>query len=115
MAAVLVTLDQVNLALKLDLTQSGSPLEYDDIRTPDIELKMDQAEAAVLRHLKGQADAGWTADNCPREITAAIILGVKSLLDEEGSDMLAALATGVPGPRNPIGSLLHALRDPALA
>ncbi|HYC66648.1 hypothetical protein [Brevundimonas sp.] len=111
----LVTLEQVNLALRLDLTQSGSPLEFTDERTPDIELKIAQAQSAVLRHLKSQADDDWTAETAPPEVTAAIILGVKSLLDEEKSDMLARLATGVPGPDNPIGALLYPLRDPAIA
>lgn len=113
--AQLVTLEQVDLALRLDLIRDGgSPEEYDDVRVPDIELKMDQAEAAVLRYLKGGADPDWTIETAPREVSAAIILGVKSLLDENGADMLSELNTGIPGPKNPICSLLYPLRDPAL-
>lgn len=111
----LVTLEQVNKALRLDLQKSGGPLEFTDERTSDIELKMLQSEAAVIRHLKDRADPEWTKDTAPPEVTAAIILGVKSLLDEGAAEMLGALATGVPGPNNPIGSLLHSLRDPAIA
>jgi hypothetical protein len=113
--ADLVTLEQVNLALRLDLVQSGSPLEFTDERTPDIELKIVQSQAAVLRYLKSQADEDWTAETVPQEVTAAIILGVKTLLDDPNAELFAAMATGVPGPDNPIGGLLYGLRDPALA
>ncbi|KQY96406.1 hypothetical protein [Brevundimonas sp. Root1423] len=44
----LVTLEQVNLALKLDLTQSGSPAAFTDARTPDVELKITQAQDATV-------------------------------------------------------------------
>jgi len=109
--AELVTLAQVNLALKLDLTQSGSPLAFTDERTPDIELKMDQAEAAILDYLKVGADE-WTAETVPAQVTAAIILAVKGLYD--GNDAL--LAGLYDNERtNPIVGLLQRLRDPALA
>jgi hypothetical protein len=107
----LVTLDQVNLALKLDLTQSGSPAEFTDARTPDVELKITQAQAAILGYLKVDADE-WTAETVPAEVTAAIILGVKGLYD--GNDAL--LAGLYDNERtNPIVGLLQRRRDPALA
>lgn len=109
--AELVTLAQVNLALKLDLTQSGSPLAFTDARTPDIEMKMDQAEAAILDYLKVDADH-WTAETVPAQVTASIILGVRGLYD--GNDAL--LAGLYDNERtNPIVGLLQRLRDPALA
>lgn len=104
----LVTVEQINIALRLSLAD-------DDERLPDVELRLAQSQSAVLRYLKAQTDPDWTAETAPFEVSAAIILGVKSLMDEEKSDMLARLSTGIPGPDNPIGSLLYPLRDPALA
>lgn len=109
--AALVTLEQVNLALKLDLTQSGSPLTFTDARTPDIELKMDQAEVAILRYLKVEDDE-WTAETVPAEVTAAILLATKGLYDGDH-----ALLSGLYDNErtNPIVGLLQRRRDPALA
>lgn len=107
----LVTLEQVNLALKLDLTQSGSPAEFTDARTPDVELKITQAQDAILDYLKVDADA-WTAEDVPPVVTAAIMLAVKGLFD--GNDaLLAGLYDNERS--NPIVGLLQRRRDPALA
>lgn len=108
----LVTLEQVNLALKLDLTQSGSPLEFTDARTPDVELKITQAQAAILGYLKDQADEDWTAETVPAEVTAAIILAVRGLYDGDDA-LLAGLYDNER--TNPIVGLLQRRRDPALA
>lgn len=108
----LVTLEQVDLALKLDLTQGGSPLAFTDARTPDIELKIVQGQAAVLGYLKDRADPDWTAETAPPEVTASIIIAVKGLYD--GNDAL--LAGLYDNERtNPIVGLLQRRRDPALA
>ena len=108
----LVTMDQVNLALRLDLGKSGSPPTYTDERTPDIQLKLDQSTDAVLSYLKGMGD-DYTSDTVPPKVTAAIILGVGSLLDDSGAEMVAGIGKGDPS--NPIVALLYDLRDPALA
>lgn len=109
--AELVTLEQVNLALKLDLTQSGSPAEFTDARTPDIELKITQAQDAILDYLK-VGESEWTAETVPPAVTASIILAVKGLYD--GNDAL--LAGLYDNERtNPIVGLLQRRRDPALA
>lgn len=111
----LVTLDQVNRALKLDLAQSGSPPTYTDERTPDVELKIEQGQAAVLRYLKSGANLDWTAETVPADVKAAIILWVGSALDDDKNEFIASFGSGVPSVKNPIGSILHGLRDPALA
>lgn len=107
-----VTLEQVNLALRLDLEQSGSPLEFTDERTSDVELKIVQSQAAIIGYLKGQADPDWTAETVPPEVTAAIILGVRGLFDGE-DNLLAGLYDN--DRTNPVVGLLWRLRDPALA
>jgi hypothetical protein len=102
----LVTLQQVNLALRLDLVDG-------DERVPDIELKIKQAEDAVLDFLK-KPDHGWTAENVPGRVSAAIMLVVQSLLDEANTGgLLSGLGTG--DPKNPVVALLYRLRSPVIA
>lgn len=107
----LVTLEQVNLALRLDLEQTGSPPTFTDERTPDVELKMVQAEDAILDYLKVDADE-WTAETVPGRVSAAIILAVRGLFDGE-DNLLAGLYDN--DRNNPIVGLLQRLRDPAIA
>ncbi|QMV00160.1 hypothetical protein GHV40_01055 [Devosia sp. D6-9] len=114
----LVTLKQVNDALRLDL--QGEEPDYDiDERTPDIELKITQAEAIVLDFIQPKPDPAWTDDTAPGQVTAAIIMAVKCLLDdtEESMAMLSGLAgtSGSDNPKNPIAALLWRLRKPSLA
>lgn len=109
--AALVTLEQANLALKLDLVQSGSPLAFTDARTPDVELKLDQAEGIILDYLKVSADE-WTDETVPVQVTASILRAAKALFDGE-DEILAGLANNERG--NPIVGMLMRLRDPALA
>jgi hypothetical protein len=102
----LVTLAQVNLALRLDLADG-------DERVPDIELKIRQAEDAIADYLKKPAH-GWTEQTVPGRVSAAVMLIVQSLLDEANTGgLLPGLGTG--DPKNPVVALLYRLRDPALA
>lgn len=102
----LVTLDQVNEALHLDLVDG-------DERTADVEMKIAQAEDAVLDYLK-KPDHGWTPETVPPRVTAAIMLLIQSLYDDSATpEMISGLGTG--DPRNPVVALLYRLRDPAIA
>lgn len=102
----LVTLQQVNLALRLDLVDG-------DERVPDIELKIKQAEDAVIGYLN-KPDHGWDETTVPGSVSAAVMLVIKSLLDKAGSaEMLSGLGTG--DPKNPVVALLYRLRTPAIA
>ena len=92
----LVTLEQVSLALKLDLAE-------DDERTPDIEWKMKQATEIVVNYLK-KPDHGWTVETVPGVVSASIILVIRSLLDDVDAPISSAVC-----------DLLRRLRDPALA
>lgn len=112
----LVTIEQVDLALKLDLqkTTAGTPpvTTYTDERKPDIEWKMAQATEIVIDYLK-KPDHEWTTSDVPGQVSAAIILVIRALLDGEEADLLSALANSDPS--SPVVALLMRLRDPALA
>ncbi|MDQ0558314.1 hypothetical protein QO004_000087 [Rhizobium mesoamericanum] len=102
----LVTVDQVNLALRLSLVDG-------DERIPDIELKISQAEDAILDYLK-KPDVDWDEATVPGRVSAAVLLVVQSLLDEANTGgLLPGLGSG--DPKNPVVALLYRLRDPAVA
>ncbi len=102
----LVTRAQVNLALRLDLVDG-------DERIPDIDLKISQAEDAVVDYLK-KSNHGWDETTVPGRVSAAVMLVVQSLLDEANTGgLLPGLGTG--DPKNPVVALLYRLRDPAIA
>lgn len=113
----LVTLKQVSDALRLGL-QGAEPNYTDDERTPDIQLKIKQAEAIVLDFIQPKPDPEWTDADVPGQVSAAIIMAVRCLLDDtdESMAMLSGLSgtTGVD-PKNPIAALLWRLRKPSLA
>lgn len=113
----LVTLEQVNGALNLDL-QGSAPNFTTDERSASIMLKIKQAEDIVLDFVQPKPTPAWTADNVPGRVSAAIIIAVNCLLDdtEERLAMLSGLAgTNPVDPKNPIAALLWRLRDPTLA
>lgn len=114
--ATLVSLTQVNNGLRLDLAGDTPDFE-DDERTPDILLKIKQAEDICLDFVQPKPDPAWTSDDVPGQVTAAIIITVKCLLDD-GDDSLAMIS-GLSGvnvdQRNPIAALLWRLRKPSMA
>jgi hypothetical protein len=119
----LVTVEEVNNALRLDLEADvGGDLSGDGGeatgRLDDIELKIAQAEAIVLGFIQPAPDPAWTHDTVPKEVSAAIIIAVRCLLDdtEESMAMLSGLS-GITGfdARNPIAALLWRRRDPSFA
>lgn len=113
----LVTLAQVNSALRLGL-QGTPPSFTTDERTPDVLLKIDQAEDIVLDFIQPKPDPAWDALTVPARVTAAIIVAVRCLIDE--SDENTAILSGLSGgdvdlSKNTIAALLWRLRDPSLA
>lgn len=112
----LVTLAQVDLALRLDLTKTtaGEPpvTTYTDELVPDVEWRMAQATEIVIDYLK-KADHEWTSDDVPGPVSSAIILVIRALLDGEEAELLSGLAKGDMA--TPVVALLMRLRDPALA
>lgn len=104
MAAVLVTLIQAKAHLRITLPA----LDPGDV---DIQLKLDQAEAIILRYLKSQADATWVSPaTAPGNVTAAILLLLASLFEMRGDDQTLSEHTWTA-----IERLLVGIRDPALA
>lgn len=108
--ATFVTLQQVNDALRLDLEKTGSPPTFTDERTPDVELKINQAEATIIDYLK-VAPEKWNSDTVPPMVTAAIILAVRGLYDGD-DELLAGLYDN--DRKNPIVGLLQRLRKPTV-
>lgn len=113
----LVTLEDVNFRLRLDLERSEGEEEageFTDDRVPGFERLIEDATGIVLDYLKTDGSQ-WTLDPgeeegedapsaVPAPVTAAIILVVRNLYDE------------VEEPLSPaVKSLLYRLRDPALA
>lgn len=108
----LVTVEQVDLALQLDLETAGSPIEFTDIRLPDILLKIEQATDIVIDYLK-VPDHAWTAENVPGQVSAAILLVIGALLDDDKAELITGLSGG--DLKNPVVALLHRSRDPSMA
>lgn len=103
MAATLITLTQAKQHLRID-TAAGQP---DD---PDLQLKIDQAEAIIRAYLKTRNDPAWTPATVPPAITAAILLLLTRLYEQRGDDE--------DNDEKLWGSIDHLLslyRDPALA
>lgn len=97
MAATLLTLAQAKTHLRIPTDDTGHDV--------DIQLKLNQAEAIILRYLKAQAD-GTGQDN----VTAAILLLTTSLYELRGDDQSLSEHTWTA-----IERLLVGIRDPALA
>ncbi|MCW5722142.1 MAG: hypothetical protein KIS86_13460 [Devosia sp.] len=118
----LVTVEEINNALRLDLEADigdGSGGDGGDTsRLDDIEMKLRQAEAIVLGFIQPLPETSWTHETVPGEVSAAIIIAVRCLLDDtdESLAMLSGLS-GVTGfdARNPIVGLLMRRRTPSLA
>lgn len=112
----LVTVAQVNGALRLDLAGDAPDFTADE-RTADIVLKIAQAENIVLDFVQPKPDPAWTDGTVPGRVSAAVIMAVRCLLDDtdESMAMLSGLSGTQADPKNPIAALLWRLRDPSLA
>jgi len=114
--ATLVSLAQVNSALRLDLDGAEPDFSTDE-RSPDVLLKIKQAEDICLDFIQPKPDPAWTADEAPGRVTAAIIVAVGCLLDDSEDSL--AMISGLSGvnvdQRNPIAALLWRLRKPSMA
>lgn len=113
----LCTLEQVNLALKLDLAGAAPDFAADE-RTPDIALKIAQASDIVLDYLNPKPEPDWDATTAPRRVNAATIIVVRCLLDDS-ADSLQILSglSGAPSIdlANPVVAMLYRLRLLVLA
>jgi hypothetical protein len=78
----------------------------DDFRDEDILAKTEEATAIVVDYLK-KPDHGWTEDTVPGQVKAAILLTFACLFRNPDGD--------VDPLSDAVRSLLHRMRDPALA
>jgi hypothetical protein len=86
MTAVLVTLAQAKEHLKRNLAVEPG----DD----DIQLKLDQAEAIILRYLDTSADPAWVSPaTVPGEVSAVILLQLTDLYRHRGDDRQTSAET----------------------
>ena len=93
MAAVLVTLNTAKQHLGIPITDVA-----DTDRDADIQLKLDQAEARILRYLATAAAPLWVSPaTAPGSVTSAILLWLGALRrttgDDEGADAEQAAKT----------------------
>jgi hypothetical protein len=96
----LVTLDEARRHLRL----TESNMEDSDVAA-DVFDKSAAATDIVIDYIK-QPDHAWTDQDAPWRVKSAILLVMSALFDDrEGGDPLSDAAK----------SLLHRLRDPALA
>lgn len=108
----MVTLRQAKLHLQI-LTPETSPLSAQD---EDIALKLESAEAIILDYLK--TDGGWTEDDVPPLVRAAVLLQLGELHRFRGDDPGTVLTAPSyeDGQLSPsITAILRRYRDPALA
>jgi hypothetical protein len=116
----LVTVDQANKRLRLDLEAdlgdpSGDPGDTD--RYDDLVLAIAQASQIVLNYITDPEDY-WDADAdetlVPGDVSAATLLVVKALYDDQAkAEMLRGIADNDRS--NPVVSLLYRRHVPALA
>ena len=110
-----VSIEEVNAALRLDLqNDGGSPVTFDDDRLPDVEMKLSQAEDIVRAYLKIEA-TDWPPDEISDRLKAAIILAFQALFepDPKRPDPIADLHQTPPA--GPLAGLLRLDRMPTLA
>lgn len=118
----LVTLEQANHHLRLNLSSTGSPATFDDPRVPDLEMKIAQAEAIILDYLKTAAVYSgsppvWSGspprfdERDTRLISAAVLFALEALYDADKDRTLADYMA----PNGAITLLLMRQRAPALA
>lgn len=110
----LLTVEEADGHLKLDLVTSGSPPAITDERLPDLEMKIAQAEAAILDYIEmSEADlsASGVNETWLPNVKAATLLMLSALFeDREGKGDGDYLAEN-----GAIARLLRRIRYPAIA
>jgi len=117
MAAQFVTLTQAKAHLKL-----ATPLGHPD--DPDIQEKLDAAEAAILRYVE-RSPAGaalvqeWTGGTAPADLRAAVLLQLGELWRFRGDDPATLALSPAREPATDfapvVAGLLRRFGDPVLA
>ncbi|RVI83930.1 hypothetical protein CN188_09685 [Sinorhizobium meliloti] len=98
----LVSLDDLDFQLRLDLSRDGSGT-IDDPLAPQFQKLADRASVVVLRHVKREDDP-WSEADAPDDIRAATLIVARNLWDEVDEPLSEAVV-----------NLLRGRRDPTLA
>jgi hypothetical protein len=98
----LVSLDDLDFQLRLDLARDGAGT-IDDPLAPQFLKLADRASLIVLRHVKREDDP-WTEEDAPDDIRAATLIVARNLWDEVDEPVSDAVV-----------NLLRGRRDPTLA
>ncbi|RVJ03364.1 hypothetical protein [Sinorhizobium medicae] len=98
----LVSLDDLDFQLRLDLARDGSGTIVDPL-APQFQKLADRASLVVLRHVKREDDP-WSEADAPDDIRAATLIVARNLWDEVDEPLSEAVV-----------NLLHGRRDPTLA
>lgn len=85
----------------------------DTYHDADVQRKLDQAQAAILRYLADYADPTWTEATVPMEVAAAIERYLTSLYEDRGDSMDTQQSLDEQVWAS-IRRLLTPLRDPSL-
>lgn len=114
----LITMAQANDHLRLDLeNDGGSPIVYTDARTPNVAMKIVQAESIVLNYLK--IDEPHDPNASPQIWTEADLIVVQSaallILSALFDDAQGRTVEDYMKAHGTVPLLLVRLRDPALA
>lgn len=112
----LVSLAEVNNALRLDIDVDPYGSGEDGGLLDDITAKVGQASNIILDYLKNpEGSDEWNEETAPERVKAATIIAVDCLLknDENAHKILGGLQGNDLA--NPIVGILYRLRDPALA
>ncbi|GJD41313.1 head-tail connector protein [Methylobacterium bullatum] len=91
--------------ISLETAKRHLLIDYDD-RDEDIQAKAEEATDIVVDYLK-RPDHGWTFETVPGRVRAAILLTL-GVIYEDREGQVDPLSDAVR-------SLLHRMRDPALA
>ena len=115
----LITLDQANDHLRLDLSSDGnSPPDYSgDPQAAELSRKIEEATDIVLDYIASyvlRTGADWDEITVPPGIRAATLMVLAWLWDHRGDDETDQGAADGYLTR-PVTSLLHRYRDPSLA
>jgi hypothetical protein len=112
----LITMQEANDQLRLDLEKGGSPPAFIDDRVPGLQTKIIQAEAIILNYLKVTGDPDGSpplwSDRDRAVVQSAAFLALSALYDDAPE---RTLGDYLAFPNGTISLLLSRLRDPTLA
>lgn len=96
------------MVVSLELAKKALRVDFDDDDVI-IQTQIDTVSAAVRRYLRVDETA-WGDEGAPKEVVGAVLLGVKSLYDDDAAELLSGLASSDSS--NPLVAILCMMRRP---